>query len=31
MVTHDRDRAARFAHRIVTMADGKLISDGTHP
>jgi putative ABC transport system ATP-binding protein len=31
MVTHDRDRAARFAHRIVTMADGKLISDGTRP
>jgi putative ABC transport system ATP-binding protein len=29
MVTHDRDRAARFAHRIVTMADGKLISNGT--
>jgi len=29
MVTHDRDRAARYAHRIVTMADGKLISDGT--
>jgi putative ABC transport system ATP-binding protein len=29
MVTHDRERAARFAHRIVTMADGKLISDGT--
>ncbi|MGD0402368.1 MAG: ABC transporter ATP-binding protein [Candidatus Acidiferrales bacterium] len=29
MVTHDRDRAARFAHRIVTMADGKLLSDGT--
>jgi putative ABC transport system ATP-binding protein len=28
MVTHDRDRAARFAHRIVTMADGRLISDG---
>ncbi len=28
MVTHDRDRAARFAHRIVTMADGKLTSDG---
>ncbi len=28
MVTHDRDRAARFAHRIVTMADGKLISEG---
>jgi putative ABC transport system ATP-binding protein len=31
MVTHDRDRAARFAHRIVTMADGKLISDGAKP
>jgi putative ABC transport system ATP-binding protein len=31
MVTHDRDRAARFAHRIVTMADGKLISDGARP
>ncbi|HXN98403.1 MAG TPA: ABC transporter ATP-binding protein [Candidatus Acidoferrales bacterium] len=29
MVTHDRDRAARFAHRIVTMADGKLVSSGT--
>jgi putative ABC transport system ATP-binding protein len=29
MVTHDHDRAARFAHRIVTMADGKLTSDGT--
>jgi putative ABC transport system ATP-binding protein len=28
MVTHDRDRAARFAHRIVTMADGKLLNDG---
>src|SRR5580700_2925607 len=28
MVTHDRDRAARFAHRIVTMGDGKLLSDG---
>ncbi len=30
MVTHDRDRAARFAHRIVTMGDGKLIGDGTN-
>ena len=28
MVTHDRDRAARYAHRIVTMGDGKLLSDG---
>ena len=31
MVTHDRDRAARFAHRIVTMADGKLLADGVKP
>ena len=30
MVTHDRDRAARYAHRIVTMGDGKLIGDGTN-
>jgi len=29
MVTHDRDRAARYAHRIITMGDGKLLSDGT--
>jgi putative ABC transport system ATP-binding protein len=28
MVTHDRDRAARFAHRIITMGDGKLLGDG---
>ena len=28
MVTHERPRAERFAHRIVQMADGKLISDG---
>jgi putative ABC transport system ATP-binding protein len=28
MVTHDRDRAARYAHRIITMGDGKLLSDG---
>jgi putative ABC transport system ATP-binding protein len=31
MVTHDHDRAAHFAHRIVTMADGKLINDGARP
>ena len=31
MVTHDRDRAARFAHRIVTLADGKLLADGAKP
>ena len=29
MVTHDRDRAARYAHRIITTGDGKLLSDGT--
>ncbi len=29
MVTHERPRAERFAHRIVQMADGKLASDGS--
>jgi putative ABC transport system ATP-binding protein len=29
MVTHERPRAERFAHRIVQMADGKLVSDGS--
>jgi len=28
MVTHERPLAERFADRIVTMADGKLLSDG---
>ena len=28
MVTHDRNRAARFAQRIITMGDGKLIDAG---
>ena len=28
MVTHERPLAERFADRIVTMADGKLASDG---
>ncbi len=28
MVTHDRNRAEHFAHRIITMGDGKLIDDG---
>lgn len=28
MVTHERPRAERFAHRIVTMSDGKIVSDG---
>jgi putative ABC transport system ATP-binding protein len=28
MVTHERPRAERFAHRMLQMKDGKLISDG---
>ena len=28
MVTHDRDRAERFAHRLIVMKDGKKMSDG---
>jgi putative ABC transport system ATP-binding protein len=28
MVTHDRDRAERFAQRLIVMKDGKLLSDG---
>ncbi|MFZ3217457.1 MAG: ABC transporter ATP-binding protein [Candidatus Acidiferrales bacterium] len=28
MVTHEEARAARYAHRILTMRDGKLLSDG---
>ena len=28
MVTHERPRAERFAHRMVTMSDGKVVSDG---
>ena len=27
MVTHERPLAARFAHRIITLADGKLASE----
>jgi ABC-type lipoprotein export system ATPase subunit len=31
MVTHERERAERFAHRMIVMKDGKMISDGgTH-
>jgi putative ABC transport system ATP-binding protein len=30
MVTHDRDRAERFAQRMIVMKDGKLLSDGGH-
>jgi putative ABC transport system ATP-binding protein len=28
MVTHERPRAERFAHRMIQMSDGKVISDG---
>jgi putative ABC transport system ATP-binding protein len=28
MVTHERPRAEQFAHRILLMSDGRLISDG---
>ena len=31
MVTHERPRAAEFAHRLLQMKDGKLISDGGQP
>ena len=31
MVTHERPLAEKFADRIVTMADGKLMSDGVRP
>ena len=30
MVTHDRDRAERFAQRMIVMKDGKLLSDGAN-
>jgi putative ABC transport system ATP-binding protein len=28
MVTHERPRAERFAHRMIEMKDGKVVSDG---
>jgi ABC-type lipoprotein export system ATPase subunit len=31
MVTHERPLAERFANRIASLADGKLISDGAKP
>jgi putative ABC transport system ATP-binding protein len=31
MVTHEQPRAERFAHRMILMKDGKLVSDGTRP
>ena len=30
MVTHERPRAERFAHRMITMGDGKVLSNGAH-
>ena len=31
MVTHERPRAAEFAHRLLQMKDGKLVGDGVQP
>jgi putative ABC transport system ATP-binding protein len=31
MVTHEQQRAERFAHRLIRMGDGKLISEGRAP
>jgi len=31
LVTHERPLAERFAHRIVSLADGKLVSAGAQP
>jgi putative ABC transport system ATP-binding protein len=31
MVTHEHPRAERFAHRMILMKDGKLISEGGRP
>lgn len=31
MVTHERPRAAEYAHRLLQMKDGKLVSDGGQP
>ncbi len=28
MVTHEQDRAERFAHRLIQMKDGKVVADG---
>jgi putative ABC transport system ATP-binding protein len=30
MVTHERPRAERFAHRMIMMGDGKILNDGFH-
>jgi putative ABC transport system ATP-binding protein len=31
MVTHEHPRAVRFAHRMILMKDGKLVSEGGRP
>jgi putative ABC transport system ATP-binding protein len=31
MVTHERPRAAEFAHRLLQMKDGELVNDGGQP
>jgi len=31
LVTHERPLAERFADRIATVADGRLVSDGVKP
>jgi putative ABC transport system ATP-binding protein len=31
MVTHEQPRAERFAHRMIVMKDGKVVSDGGRP
>jgi putative ABC transport system ATP-binding protein len=31
MVTHEHPRAERFAHRMILMKDGKLVSEGERP
>ena len=31
MVTHERPRAAEFAHRLLQMKDGKLVNEGGRP
>jgi len=28
MVTHEQPRAERYAHRLIHMGDGKVLSDG---
>ena len=30
LITHEQPRAERYAHRLIRMGDGKLLSDGAH-